>query len=212
MTDAAEAATTTTASGAETTQSEAAAQTTTNAEQGQATQSAEVNKAAEKSAETQTQGAPEKYEFKYPDGYQVDESALGEYTSAFKELGLTNEQAQKLVDMDAKRSASSTEAALAAHKQQVDTWVGELQNDPDFGGAKFEANVEIANKAMAAFGSPELKQFFKDTGLGNHPLLVKAFHKAGMQLGEGSIHKTTTDQPAAKSLADMLYPNQTNIS
>lgn len=168
--------------------------------------------AADKPAADKPQGAPEKYEFKYPEGYQVDESALGEYTSAFKELGLTNEQAQKLVDMDAKRSASSTEAALAAQKQQVDTWVGELKNDPDFGGAKFEANVGIANKALAAFGSPELTQFFKDTGLGNHPLLVKAFHKAGMQLGEGSIHKTTTDQPTAKSLADMLYPNQTNIS
>jgi hypothetical protein len=167
--------------------------------------------AADKPAEPKPQ-VPEKYEFKYPEGYQVDEAALGEYSTAFKELGLTNEQAQRLVDMDAKRSSSSTEASVAAHKQQVESWVGELKNDPEFGGAKFEANVGIANKALAAFGSPELTQFFKDTGLGNHPQLVKAFHKIGSQLGEGSIHKTTSDQPAAKSLAEMLYPNQTNIS
>lgn len=167
--------------------------------------------AADKPADTKPQGAPEKYEFKYPEGYQVDDTALTEYSAAFKELGLTNEQAQRLVDMDAKRSTASTEAATAAQKQQVETWVGELKGDPEFGGAKFEANVGIANKALAAFGSPELTQFFKETGLGNHPLLVKAFHKAGMQLGEASLHKTTTDQPAAKSLAEMLYPNQTNI-
>lgn len=165
--------------------------------------------AADKPAD-KPQGAPEKYEFKYPDGYQVDETALGEYSTAFKELGLTNEQAQRLVDMDAKRSASSSEAALAAQKQQVDTWVGELKSDPEFGGAKFEANVGIANKALAAFGSPELTQFFKDTGLGNHPLLVKAFHKIGSQLGEGSIHKTTSDQPAERSIAERMYPNYPN--
>jgi hypothetical protein len=165
--------------------------------------------AADKPAD-KPQGAPEKYEFKYPDGYQVDETALGEYSTAFKELGLTNEQAQRLVDMDAKRSTSSSEAALADQKQQVDTWVGELKSDPEFGGAKFEANVGIANKALAAFGSPELTQFFKDTGLGNHPLLVKAFHKIGTQLGEGSIHKTTSNQPAERSIAERMYPNYPN--
>lgn len=169
------------------------------------TEPPEADKPADK-----PQGAPEKYEFKYPEGYQVDETALGEYSTAFKELGLTNEQAQRLVDMDAKRSASSSEAAIAAQKQQVDTWVGELKSDPEFGGAKFEANVGIANKALAAFGSPELTQFFKDTGLGNHPLLVKAFHKIGSQLGEGSIHKTTSDQPAERSIAERMYPNYPN--
>lgn len=165
--------------------------------------------AADKPAEPKPQ-VPEKYEFKYPEGYQADEAALGEYSTAFKELGLTNEQAQRLVDMDAKRSVSSTEASVAAHKQQVESWVGELKSDPEFGGAKFEANVGIANKALAAFGSPELTQFFKDTGLGNHPQLVKAFHKIGSQLGEGSIHKTTSDQPAERSIAERMYPNYPN--
>jgi hypothetical protein len=210
MTDAAEAVTTTTASDAATTQSDTAAQTATSTEQAQATQSTEAANTAETSAETKPQGAPEKYEFKYPQGYQVDETALGEYSAAFKELGLTNEQAQRLVDMDAKRSTSSTEAAVAAHKQQVETWVGELKSDPEFGGAKFEANVGIANSALAAFGSPELTQFFKETGLGNHPLLVKAFHKIGTQLGEGSIHKTTSNQPAERSIAERMYPNYPN--
>lgn len=163
--------------------------------------------AAEKPADTKPQGAPEKYEFKYPEGYQVDESALTEYSAAFKELGLTNEQAQRLVDMDAKRSVSSTEANVAAHKQQVESWVGELKNDPDFGGSKFDANLAIANKAYGDFGSPELTQFLKQTGLGTHPLLVKAFHNIGKQMGEGSIHKTTSDQPAERSIAQRMYPD-----
>lgn len=206
MTEAAEAATTTPASGAETTQSQSAVETTATTEQAQATQTQEAAKTEEKPADTKPQ-VPEKYEFKYPEGYQVDETALTEYSAAFKELGLTNEQAQKLVDMDAKRSAGSSDSAVAAQAKQVDTWVGELKNDPQFGGAQFEANVGIANKALGAFGSPELTQFFKETGLGSHPLLVKAFYNIGKEMGEGSIHKTTSDQPAERSIAERMYPN-----
>jgi hypothetical protein len=208
MTEAAEAATTTPVSGAETTQSQPAV-TPPAVEPAPAVTPPAEPPAAEKPADAKPP-VPEKYEFKYPEGYQVDETALGEYSAAFKELGLTNEQAQRLVDMDAKRSTSSTEAAVAAHKQQVETWVGELKSDPEFGGAKFEANVGIANSALAAFGSPELTQFFKETGLGNHPLLVKTFHKIGTQLGEGSIHKTTSNQPAERSIAERMYPNYPN--
>jgi hypothetical protein len=209
MTDAATAPATTPASDAPNAPSEPVAAPPAQEPAPAATPAAEPA-ATDKPAADKPQGAPEKYEFKYPEGYQVDEASLGEYSTAFKELGLTNEQAQRLVDMDAKRSASSSEAAIAAQKQQVETWVGELKSDPEFGGAKFEANVGIANKALAAFGSPELTQFFKETGLGNHPLLVKAFHKAGTQLGEGSIHKTTSDQPAERSIAERMYPNYPN--
>jgi len=206
MTEAAEAATTTPVSGAETTQSQPAV-TPPAVEPAPAVTPPVEPPAAEKPAETKPQGAPEKYEFKYPEGYQVDDTALTEYSTAFKELGLTNEQAQRLVDMDAKRSAGSNEAAVAAQAKQVETWIGELKNDPQFGGAQFEANVGIANKALGAFGSPELTQFFKESGLGNHPLLVKAFHNIGKQMGEGSIHKTTSDQPAERSIAERMYPN-----
>src|SRR5882762_10933205 len=44
-------------------------------------------------------GAPEKYEdFKLPDGYKMDETASKEVTAMFKELNLSQDQAQKLVD------------------------------------------------------------------------------------------------------------------
>src|SRR5712671_1685898 len=56
-------------------------------------------------------GAPDKYaDFKVPDGFKFDEKALTEATAAFKELGLSQEKAQKLVDTYAKNTQQAIEA------------------------------------------------------------------------------------------------------
>ena len=58
---------------------------------------------AETKAETKTdaKGPPDKYEFKAPDGWtdkgwELDGAVIESATPLFKELGLTNDQAQKL--------------------------------------------------------------------------------------------------------------------
>lgn len=209
MTEAVDTATTP-ASGTEsaTSQAPATEQQPAATEQGQ--QQAQQQEAAKPAV------APESYKFAYPEGYTVDESALGEITGVFKELGLSQEQAQKLVEYDAKRMAAASspeaqqkaqESAIQAHNQRIEGWVNELRQDKEFGGAQFDANVETAKKAMAAFGSPELKTLLEETGVGNHPALVKAFLKIGKEISEGQLHRTTTEVPAEKSLAARMYPN-----
>lgn len=156
--------------------------------------------------------APEAYKFEnLPEGYTLDEAAAAEWSTTFKDLGLSQEQVDKLVAADAKRSSAQSEAMQQqiadAHRQQVGEWIAQVKADPEIGGAKFAENVEIARNAIKAYGSPELSQLLKDTGLGSHPALLKAFHKAGLELGEGKLHRTTTDVPAERSLAERMYPN-----
>lgn len=155
----------------------------------------------------QPQGAPEKYDFSMPEGYQADPAVMEKFQGIARELNLTQEQAQKLVALDAERVAASGEAQKAQFAQQVEAWVGELKNDKTFGGANFDGNVKIAQKAMADFGSPELKQMLETSGLGSHPEVVRLFHRIGQQLSEGSVHRTTSDIPAERSLAERMYPN-----
>ncbi len=217
MTEAVEAATTP-ASGPESAQSPAPATLlSTPAPATPAAPAAEPAPAAP--AEPAKPATPEAYQLSYPEGYQLDESVLGQATGMFKELGLTQEQAQKLVEFDAQRMAQANSpqaqeaaqaAALEAHNKQVDGWVDSLKSDNEFGGAKFEENVGIAQKAMTSYGSPELTQLLDETGLGSHPLFVKLMHKVGRDLGEGSLHRTTTEQPAERSLAERMYPNYGN--
>lgn len=155
---------------------------------------------------------PEKYEFaNLPEGYTLDEAAAAEWSSTFKDLGLSQEAVDKLVAADAKRQQGMVEAIQGqfaeAHKQQVGQWISQIKADPEFGGAKFAENVGIAQQALKAYGSPELSQLLKETGLGSHPAILKAFHKAGLELGEGRLHRTTNEVPAERSLAERMYPN-----
>lgn len=157
---------------------------------------------------------PEQYTFSdLPEGYALDESSLTEWSGVFKELGLTQEQAQKLVAMDAKRqlAANSPEAAQAAavesRNQQVTQWESALKADKELGGSNFESVVGIAKEAQAQFGTPELKAMLAESGLGSHPEVVRFFHKVGKQLSEGQLHRTTSEQPAERSLAERMYPN-----
>src|SRR6266436_2405621 len=56
-------------------------------------------------------GAPEKYgDFKLPDGYQFDQASLDQATTLFKEAGLSQEAAQKMVDFYAANSLQAAEA------------------------------------------------------------------------------------------------------
>ena len=45
----------------------------------------------------------------------------------------------------------------------------------------------MATRAFAQFSSPELKSIMNDTGLGNHPEMIRAFSKIGEMLGEDSL-------------------------
>ena len=45
----------------------------------------------------------------------------------------------------------------------------------------------MATRAFAQFSSPELRSIMNDTGLGNHPEMIKVFAKIGEMLGEDSL-------------------------
>lgn len=174
-----------------------------------ADQGADPAKPADQTATPQT---PEKYAFEnLPEGYTLDDAAAAEWSSTFKDLGLSQDAVDKLVAADAKRQQGMVEAfhgqITEAHKQQVGQWIAQVKADPEFGGAKLAENIGIAQKALAAYGSPELTQMLKETGIGSHPALLKAFHKAGLELGEGRLHRTTTEVPGDKPLANRMYPN-----
>ncbi len=192
MTEAVDTATTT-VSGTESATSEAQASQQQAAEQGQPQQ-------AQAQQQEQKPAVPDAYKFEsLPEGYEFSAEAQAEWSGVFKELGLTQEQASKLVEMDAKRQVSgaqaSEQAAIEYRNQQVSKWESELKQDAAFGGANFEANVAVAKQFLADYGTPELSAFLAESGLGSHPEVVRLFHKAGKELGEGKLHRTTTEVP-----------------
>ncbi|WP_330508306.1 hypothetical protein V1687_18125 [Pseudomonas putida] len=158
---------------------------------------------AQAPAEPPAPVVPEAYAFaNLPEGYSISEEQLAAFSPVLKELGLTQEQADKLVAFDAQRSLAAQEAsqqqAVEFRNKQVGEWETALRGDAEFGGANFDANVAVAQQFLTDFGSPELSAFLAESGLGSHPEVVRMFHKAGKELGEGKLHRTTTEVPKSE--------------
>lgn len=161
-----------------------------------------------------SEGAPESYEtFTLLEGIEINEADLTEFSDIAKDLNLTQDQAQKLVDYQSKRAEAAdseieTQLQEAFQKQQED-WVAELKADKDFGGDNLDKNIGLGVKVVNKFGSPELKTVLDSSGMGNNPELIKMFSKIGKAFSEDSLdHDADTGSGAGKSIEEKLYPNQ----
>lgn len=154
-------------------------------------------------------GAPEKYEFKAPEGRQFDAEVITSFSEVAKELNLSQEAAQKVLDRVAPKMAERQAAQLEAFRSQ---WTEASKADKEFGGEKLTENLTVARRALDSFGTPELRTLLNESGLGNHPELVRFMFRAGQSISEdryvGSSTGTTASKGAPKdfnSAAAALY-------
>lgn len=169
-------------------------------------------KLAREQAEAKANEVPETYEaYKLPEGVQVDEAMLTEFNTVAKEYGLTQAQAQKLVDLQAKTAAAGetgrAEFLEQALKAQSDKWVNEIKSDPELGGAKFDATVSTAVKAISTFFGDDFRQLLNDSGIGNNPALIRGMHKIGLAISEDKLVIPGSDASATedKRPADVMF-------
>lgn len=155
--------------------------------------------------EQKQEGAPEKYEFQAGEGVELDTEALKDFEPVARDLNLTNEQAQKLVDAYPKILAGVQQRQAEAWQAQTEQWASDVKADKEIGGDKLTANLSAAQRALDLFGTPELKEYLNTTGLGNHPDLVKTFVKIGKAMSEdGMVDGSNQGQ---RSAAEVLYGN-----
>lgn len=149
---------------------------------------------------------PEKYEFKLPDGVQMDDKGIEAYSEFAKEAGLSQEAAQSLISKLAPVMQSRMTEAV---QQARESWGEASKTDKEFGGDKLQENLAVAQKAMKTFGSPELRELLNESGLGNHPEIIRVFVRAGKAISEDRFVPAGTKVPGgSKDLAKSLYPNQ----
>ena len=173
---------------------------------------------SETSEQETTEGAPEKYEFndKVADAPEVlDPEVLTAFGEVAKELDLPQEAAQKVLD----KVAPVMQARQAAVVEQVKLdWANESQADKEFGGESLNDNLEIAKSSLNAFGTDALKSLLQESGLGNHPEVIRFMYRAGKAISEDS-YVGNSDGANAKSngipkdfngIANALYSNQQN--
>lgn len=178
-----------------------------------------LNKEEPKEAKA-AEGPPEKYEFKLPEGFELDETVATEVSALFKDLGLSQAHAQRLVDFYSKQSQQAAEAPFKLWADTQKKWVDEIKADPQIGGKLSEVRSTVA-RAIDGLGDTKLAADFREamdiTGAGNNPAFIRAFFKLAQQVTEGGHvagngpspkgQVGPADRPASPGRA--LYPNLT---
>lgn len=155
-----------------------------------------------KAPDDKPSGAPEKYEIALPDGLVLDEAVFSKAEPVLRELNLTNEQATKLANVIAEVRASEAEAFVA----QVQEWGKATTADPEIGGKALQDTLSAGRRALATHGTPELKALLDNTGLGNHPEVVRFFARVGKTMPvEDKVVTGERSGSSTKSLAEKLY-------
>ena len=145
------------------------------------------------------------YKWTLPDTIAADDEGLKAFESLARESKLAPELAQKILDFDIQRQAAAMERYQAELAEQNKARIAELQADKEFGGAKFQETVALANKALTALGSPELLADLNAAGLGNHPGLIRLLAKAGKAMAEDRSLRGGGETKVHQRPADILY-------
>lgn len=150
------------------------------------------------------QGGQEIQDFTMPEGIELDTELAGELKTFAKEHGLNQDQAQKIADMGAQMLQKQQDAFNGLRKD----WEAQSRQDQEFGGDKFEQNLATMNKVLGHFATPEFVQFLEESGLGQHPEMLRVWHRVAQAVDED---KLVTGAPGAnsgeKTLEQRLYPN-----
>lgn len=156
-------------------------------------------------------------DFKFPDGVNVNKERFTAALGEFKKLGLNKDQAQALIDMDAKAQSDGSSAAVKAYENLRKSWQDEAKTQF---GTKLETEVRPRASRLIDGLGPELAGKFReamnDTGVGDHPAFIAAIDKFAQSLGEGKLvagsgpgpgGQANPNKPEAKTLAQKMYPH-----
>ena len=154
-------------------------------------------------ADEKAKGVPEKYEIKAPDGSTLNDERLKAATVVFKEQGLTNNQAQKMVDLFVSQQKVANDEAAANFKSFLENSAKETME-----ALGSNARTELAFVAKVKnLLSEETLEILNASGMGNQKSFIMDLAKIGRMFSEEKNVDTGKGSAGGKSAADILYPS-----
>lgn len=155
----------------------------------------------DKDPQSELSGAPEEYEaFEVPEGIQINPELGEKFQEAAKKMNLTQEQAQEFITMQSEYALAQQNLVI----EQRNAWADEVRADKELGGSKLNSTLASAGKALDKYGSPELRGLLDESGLGNHPLMVRFFNEVGKSVSEDTLEGGDVPE-SKKSPAEILF-------
>jgi hypothetical protein len=180
----------------------------------------------------QAADVPETYELKVTtkgeDGtdieVEIDTALLEKATPLLKEAGLSNEAANKLAPLVLEVQERFVQQQIDAHAATTADWAKQAKEDPEIGGRAWSDTERSVARALDHFVGPKVtkddkgqeqpnafRKLLDETGLGNHPEMIRAFAKIGSALGEDeNFVRGDKGAQVKKSREEILYPDDVN--
>ena len=176
-----------------------------------ADKSEDADKEAKKDEDSladKSDGAPESYkDFTFSKDLELDDELMTQAKTVFKELNLTQEQAQQLVDFESNVKSEEMQRQQEAWDELQGTWKNASENDKEFGGDGLDANLAIAKQGRDAFGDKEFNEMLEVTGVGNHPEMIRFLFKIGKLVSEDKILQGGGSPSGSMTQAERLFPD-----
>ena len=154
-------------------------------------------------------GAPEAYaDFNMSEGFEVDKVMMETFLPMAKEFNLSQENAQKVIDLHVKGLKDATDAHVKSWADAMGKWKDEAKADKEIGGEQFGQTQLNVTLALKTFGTEKLGEILEVTGVGNHVELVRFFDKVGALVANDKIDLGNVVADGPKSRAEIMYPNQ----
>lgn len=179
-----------------------------------ADQSSEGEKSPEDKAKEgeEKDSAPVEYKVVAPEGMELDTETTQKAFPILKKYGVTDEDAQELVNSVAGLVSKTSKQMADQHTAMVTGWydktVAEFGAD---GEAKFTERAAVAQTALNKFMTKEERSLITQYGLGNFPGVFRIAYAAGMAMREDgvSLPSGASGGKGEETLASIWYPDAT---
>jgi hypothetical protein len=150
---------------------------------------------------------------------EIDTALLEAVSPTLKEAGLTQAQLDKLAPTVLELEQRFQERNAEAYATMKADWAKQVKDDPEIGGKKLPETLQNVAKALDNFGSKSVKDkdgnetdsfrlLLNQSGLGNHPVMVRMFAKIGEAVGEdGTLPRGDRGHGQPKDRLEVLYPD-----
>jgi len=149
------------------------------------------------------------------EGFSIDPALVQNADPVLRDLGLSNDDANKLMpvarDIMARTQESLVRQIEDSAAVQKKEWYDAFVADPEIGGARRGETEHFAAKALDALGFGDGHPFrnaLNASGFGNHPDLIRAFRRLGELVGEdGGLVRPMTASTRVRPVWERLYPD-----
>lgn len=153
-------------------------------------------------ADTQTTPQDPYAEVSLPENSLLSVGTLAAFKQTAAQVKLPAESLQTWLSYEEKRLQAASQEAEKNRREEIENWVRQTQ---EMFGSQWQEEVSKAVRAADAFGGAPLRQLLEETGLGNHPVIVRTFHAVAQRICEDVMPGGAPSATMDKTFTQALY-------